>query len=1133
MLKRTLFVALLLGIGFVGSLSVRANAERPQPELSTGISVIAKSERSITLEYVAGEMTVSRIAQGSDSFDQIEVAGTEQRREPGTVQIPVASATIGLPDDAELFLKILDIETENVPGHFQLPTIIEPIVTQPLPDNLFSLDEIDLSVEASLRQTDINEVPLSHQPIELGTPSKLRDQSVVQVRFYPIEYQPLPEQPSNGPGRGTITLYRRIQVEIAWSEPEVQAANAPTLTSPYFEPILEETLLNYDQFVRPATGSLDAMRQPGGSVNGASLNRVSEIVTHTLKIWTEQAGFHQITYVDLVNVGYDLSADPKKLRLTNKGEAVAIWVIGEEDGTFDINDTILFYAESHDTDYSGENVYWLTLGDDDGLRMETVDGSQNASPTGPTQFRQNHHAEVNSAYWQTMPNGEEQDHWFWGKRLSAPFTTTRPFTLPHSLVGVDVTGLNAELRLQLKGGTDTGADPDHHTRLLLNGTLIDDQLWDGFSVFTHTVSISQTLLNDGPNTLTIIAPGDTGSTVDQLFVNWIEVDYWQHYRAEDDQVSFGVPDGGPYEMTVSGFTSTDLHLFETSNLKQIKRISNVSIDAANPEIALHFTHGYSVAGRYFALAESQYLTPTRMSLDIASTLRSPTNAADYILITHSDFVTETEPLTNFREGQGLRVLTATIDDIFDEFSHGIFDPQAIRDFLTYSYENWQQPAPAYVIFVGDATLDYRDRRGSGSVNYVPSQLIETQILGQTPSDNWFVQISGDDVLPDMFTGRLSAQTSQQVADTVEKIIRYETNPPDLSWSTRVLFVADDDASSFTGTSDALAALLPITYTVDQIDIVTYSEGDDPPADINAGMNEGALLTNYTGHGAVSRWGKWGSNQTIYQNDDVNALTNTNKLTIVTTANCLNGFFTGFQTGEALAEKFQRLPNGGAVAVWAPSNLFYPSAHRALLREFYGELFQKRTVTLGAATTKAKITTHAQSSGWDELVEAFILFGDPATSLDQILPQIPPTPTLVPTSTPTHTPTQSPPSTPTSMATEPMSTSTPTLTPTDSSATVEPLQTTTAEPSVTFTATSTQVPSTTGEPTATSSLPSTTQPIDTTLTPMHTPTPTPTATAIVMPTATPIIMPTATPSLGNDPTGTEPFTIFLPLTAGGK
>ena len=44
--------------------------------------------------------------------------------------------------------------------------------------------------------------------------------------------------------------------------------------------------------------------------------------------------------------------------------------------------------------------------------------------------------------------------------------------------------------------------------------------------------------------------------------------------------------------------------------------------------------------------------------------------------------------------RGLKVEVVDIQDVYDEFNHGILHPRALRDFLSHAYHQWQRPAPA-------------------------------------------------------------------------------------------------------------------------------------------------------------------------------------------------------------------------------------------------------------------------------------------------------------------------------------------------------------------------------------------------------------------------------------------------------
>ena len=374
------------------------------------------------------------------------------------------------------------------------------------------------------------------------------------------------------------------------------------------------------------------------------------------------------------------------------------------------------------------------------------------------------------------------------------------------------------------------------------------------------------------------------------------------------------------------------------------------------------------------MTPARFMTPASLVLDSSSSWRSTGHGADYILITHSQFYSATLELAQYREAQGLRVAVVKVEDLYDEFNWGIFNPQAIRDFLAYAYANWTSPAPVYVLLVGGASYDYRDKLSDvDRVNYVPTQMIETFLLGQTASDNWFVEVAGNDQLPDMLLGRLTAESVSEVNDVIDKVIAYDQNPPGAGWNNRALFVADDEAQFETSSEQVLSPIYPFLQ-VDKVYVGQYPQGADPTADISAKINAGRAFVNYLGHGDPKSWGG-----TIFDTKDVADLTNIQLFPVVTIGNCLSGFFVG-RAKPSLAEEFLKRSDRGAVAVWAPTGLGINTGHQALIEEFYNTIFYAGVHGLGAATTTAKINLDAQGGFWGELVETYVLFGDPATQV---------------------------------------------------------------------------------------------------------------------------------------------------------
>lgn len=929
-----------------------------QPPAGSQLNLLSANSHEVVVELTVSDFEAEAVEHEGQTYQRLVIPGAAQSDIPGAPQLPVQGALLGLPTSAGISVQLLEADSEVLPGYrlYPAPTI------RVTGDDPFEIDwEEVFTLDQELYATDAF---YPDRPLAIGQTGFIRDQAVARVQFSPIQYNPV---------TGELRFYRRMVARVTWDTSLAVAAKARSAASPAYEKLLQSTLLNYGTLDRPPARS-GPVPLPN---DDAESNVVAADATSTLKIGVIEDGLYELTYGDLTGAGLDLSGvDPRTVKISNRGTEIHIYVPGESDGVFDPTDTVLFYGTSIKNDkYTNKNVYWLTTGGSNGQRMGTRDGTLSGGATVPGHFLATLHVEENTEYWLHMFDGD--DHFFWGSRLTVPESVTHPLTISNISTSGSV---SANVRVRLQGYTNT----DHRTKVYLNSTEIDDQGWNGRVPFTHTVTAAQTLLNEGVNNIQVEGV-DTGALVDRFYLNWIELDYWDTYVAENDELRFGAPAAGTYQFEVTNFSDSSVAVFDVTDSTNVVRITNTSIVDNGGSYELQFEDTATAGTRYLALTPARYKSPASIELDQPSTWQSSSNGADYVIITHEDFYNDILPLATHHSTAGLRVATVKVGDIYDEFNDGIFSPQAIRDFLTYAYNNWVAPAPTYVLLVGDAFYDYKNLMAehAATKNYVPTQLIETDLLAEAPSDNWFVTVSGADNLPDMFIGRLSAQTSTEVDNMVDKIIQYDQSPPPSPWNRRALFVADDDSSSFELTSEELASLLPADYTANKVYVDDYPPGD-PTVDISNYINSGSLLVNYTGHGNLDRWGLWndgGGNQQIFWNPDIVALNNTHKLPVVTIGDCLNGYFAWQETGglTSVAEQFLRLEDKGAVAVWAATGKGFTADHRPLLTEFYEIIFQDKQYNLGAATTAAKIAI-AGTPSRDELIDTFVLIGDPGTNI---------------------------------------------------------------------------------------------------------------------------------------------------------
>jgi hypothetical protein len=349
---------------------------------------------------------------------------------------------------------------------------------------------------------------------------------------------------------------------------------------------------------------------------------------------------------------------------------------------------------------------------------------------------------------------------------------------------------------------------------------------------------------------------------------------------------------------------------------------------------------------------------------------------------------------DLREAQGLRVKVVDVQDIYDAFSYGHVSVHAIRDFLTYAYDSWQPPAPQYVLLVGDTSYDYKDLWAMGTVNHVPAYLTYTEYMGETVTDEWYVCVSGDDAVPDMYIGRLPAKSAAEAAVMVDKISAYETAANTRSWERDIVLVADDQLLDFEAVfkimNEDAAALLPAGMNLherylDDYLLQGFSAGD-LSNDILADLDAGALLVNFSGHGYWQGW----TDDAIFDAAHVDTLGNTGRYPFIVSMSCLTGYFAYPEAWTAsLAEVLLRTADRGTAAALMPTGMTTTAGQHVLNTAMFESIFTEDERTLGPAIGRAKQHLLANGDAYFEQISAtFLLFGDPAMKLRVPLPHRP-------------------------------------------------------------------------------------------------------------------------------------------------
>ncbi len=727
-------------------------------------------------------------------------------------------------------------------------------------------------------------------------------------------------------------------------------------------------LSQLNQAVPPVPGSQDGHMvealPPTSAVTPAQIQKQFELAAHpAVKIYVRHEGWYRVAQPDLVKAGLDPNVDPALLHLYAEATEQPLQITGATSGPggFGPQASINFYGTGINTVFSGTRVYWLVAGDGQGARIPQLPISSGSNQP-PTSYFTTVELQQHTIYFAALltTNGEN----FFGALVS-PTPVDQVLEVPH-LNTSSTQAAHLEIALQ---GVIT-AFP-HDVTVVLNGTSLGDVTFSGQAIGTLSVNIPPGVLQPWSNTVTLTAQnGD----YDTSLVDYIRITYPHLYLADNDQLKFTGRAGE--EVTVGNFDSAPAVFDITDPNRPIQLTPQVIsiLSTGKYEIAVQvpFSSTNSAAtARHTLLAVANDRTASAAGVwpNHPSHWHSAQAGADIAMVTYGPFASALTPLVQAHQAEGKTSVVVPINDLYDEFNFGERTPDAIRKFLQTAIQNWKTP-PTYLLLNGRASLDPRNYLGFGSLDLVPTRMVQSASL-MTATDDWFSDFKGNG-MPTIATGRLPVATVDDATTVVGKIVAYEGQSTNGPWTSNALMVADkDDTESFTQDSQTVQAKLPASMQVN--DIFTDTVGvTGARTDILSSINSGQLLVNYMGHGSEEQW----SGSDIFDENSVTSLTNSSQLPVFLIMDCLNGFFQDVYA-QPLGVTLMLAPNGGAVAVLASSGLNQPPPQTHLDALVVQSAIAGKSTRLGDAIVKAK----AKISDPDTR-RTFVLFGDPAMQVKQ-------------------------------------------------------------------------------------------------------------------------------------------------------
>ncbi|MHB8797039.1 MAG: C25 family cysteine peptidase [Thermoanaerobaculia bacterium] len=765
---------------------------------------------------------------------------------------------------------------------------------------------------------------------------------------------------------------------------------------------------------RTALGRLLAIAAPLLLAGGPA----SPALAARFNIYTEAPGVHRVRFEDLGAEALPAGPIPSaSLGLTTSGRPVPIHVSDGGDGRFGPGDSFEFLAErlagefSPFNDHTPFNVYVLDPNSAAPARVVSKTRSRSAAGSG---------ASTASPYRSVRRDEREllllrfSDHrrgevWYWTKLT---YLDKEPFRHRFDLPGLDTSSpepvrLRAAFRGVSQPTSKMAGVGDHRVELVLNERQVATDEWNGI-VEGRTVEVpglSAASFHPDENTLEIRVPARPQTNgdplVDVVALNWIELEYPRTALVPDDRQESLVPSatGGSASLQLESPSGRPIVAWSDSG---DRRYTSTPPRKAGPVFRQGFS-GLSGEDAIWVVPAGAERSPVSVEPVREAGLASPSRQADYVMIVHPRLREAIEPLARFHRERGLSVAVVDVREIYDEFNHGILHPRAIRDFLATADRTWRRPAPRFVLLVGDASWDSKNRTLEDAVypdtvyrpafkasfftiqstpyperakvnhrNLIPTWSYDTRD-GHAAGDNWFAALGAPDDLPRLAIGRLPVTEPEEVAAIVAKTIAYARNPPVGPWRRRGVWITNG-TEAMRRFSDVLSKELA-PRGLGALKVFPEKKEKDnavPKVRIREAFSDGQLFVHFNGHGgrfiwltALPRYDR--SANDLFTLADLDLLAPTKRLPIVLSMTCYSAPF-DHPSADSIGEKLLRLPEKGAVAVVAASWRNAPTL--AMSRSLLEELTTPGTV--GEALQRAKRRTVDR-----DFLEQYNVLGDPA------------------------------------------------------------------------------------------------------------------------------------------------------------
>lgn len=745
------------------------------------------------------------------------------------------------------------------------------------------------------------------------------------------------------------------------------------------------------------------------------------------KIKVYQSGVFKLTFEDISNMGF---SDPSAIRVFGNGGNMvplmnsepryddlienSIFMDKGSDGIFNAGDFILFYAkgpltwnyndltssyEQQVNLFSNASYYFLTTDAGSGNKISARPQVQGSPQFFVTSF--DDYACYEKNVYNLMKSGRQ---WFGKKIHQKDFDTTFNFS-----------NLETTSPVKLKIQVASRSSSQKYFTLTMNDHAVDvislpSVDLDNFTgIYATQKSVSYTLYENNSQLKLKLTYNNTNGS-DEGYLDYVTINARRKISMTGDMLLFR-------DRTHTGSSSVAQYTVENCNENtEIWDITNPfgirKLPVQRNGSVITFTDSTISQKEFLALnTKASFGKPEINSIlpDLGEVPNQNLHGSlphQMIIVSHPMFLEAADSIAELHRIQdNMSVLVVNAHHVYNEFSSGIADIGAIRDFarMIYNRSTGETDRLKYLLLLGDGS--YNNMTGiSGNSNFIPTYQSENSLdasLSYVSDDFYGFLEAGEggsesmgNYTLDIGTGRLPAKSAEEAMSLYHKIKHYGSNTTQNDWRNNILFVGDDEDGNLhmaqaNGLADMLGSNFP-RFAIKKVMLDAYpqvssSSGATYPEASRIILNhirKGLLIFNYTGHGSESGL----AHEHILMADDLRNLDNTNNLPLFVTATCefsrfddLKDVDGSFYENTSAGEISLINPVGGSIALISTTRIVYSTDNHTLNTLLYDMIFEKDSngnyYKLGDVM---KTTKNAIGSNRNKL--NFILLGDPALTL---------------------------------------------------------------------------------------------------------------------------------------------------------